>query len=50
MVDDRGTGFDSGQEAEIFLGSTASRPALELGKPPTQWMSGAGGGYFSGGR
>jgi hypothetical protein len=34
-------GFNSRQGQEIFLYSTASRPALGLTQPPVQWMPGA---------
>jgi hypothetical protein len=34
-------GFDSRQGQEIFLFSTASRPALGPTQPPTQWVAGA---------
>jgi hypothetical protein len=38
-LDDRG--FESQQGLVIFLFATASRLALELTKPPIQWVSGA---------
>jgi hypothetical protein len=34
-------GFDSWQEHEIFLFSTASRPVLGPTQPPIQWVLGA---------
>jgi hypothetical protein len=33
-------GFDSWQGQEIFLISTASKPALGLTQPPVQWVPG----------
>jgi hypothetical protein len=33
--------FDSWQDQEIFLNSTASRPVLEPTQPPIQWVLGA---------
>jgi hypothetical protein len=33
--------FESGQGLEIFLFTTASRPALQPTQPPIQWIPGA---------